>query len=77
MFENYLRRIVDGRVYDDVIKWEDFPRNWLLWGDSSVTGDFTTHAEPVSRSFDIFFDMHQNEWLSKKSRRRWFEAPSY
>ena len=29
----------------------------------------------VMRSFDAFFDLHLNQWLSKPSRRRWFEMP--
>ena len=31
---------------------------------------------PVTRSFDIFFDLHLNKRLSKQSRGRWFEMPS-
>ena len=31
---------------------------------------------PVTRSFDVFFDLRLNKWLSKQSRRRWFETPS-
>ena len=32
---------------------------------------------PVTRSFDVFFDLHLNKRLSKQSRRWWFEAPSH
>ena len=31
---------------------------------------------PVTRSFDIFFDLCLNKRLSKQSRRWWFETPS-
>ena len=31
---------------------------------------------PVTRSFDVFYDMRLNKQLSKQSRRRWFETPS-
>ena len=31
---------------------------------------------PVTRSFDVFFDLRLNKRLSKQSRRRWFEMPS-
>ena len=42
---------------------------------SPVTGKF--HAQsPVTRNFDVFFDLHLNKWLSKQSPRRWFETPS-
>ena len=44
-------------------------------GNSPVTGKFPSQR-PVTRSFDVFFDLRQNKWLSKQSRRRWFETPS-
>ena len=31
---------------------------------------------PVTRSFDVFFDLHLNKQLSKQSRGWWFETPS-
>ena len=31
---------------------------------------------PVTRSFDVFFDLRLNKRLSKQSRHRWFETPS-
>ena len=44
-------------------------------GNSPVTGEFPSHR-PVTRSFDVFFDLRLNKWLSKQSRRRWFGMPS-
>ena len=44
-------------------------------GNSPVTGEFSSHR-PVTRSFDVFFDLRLNRQLSKQSRRRWFETPS-
>ena len=41
-----------------------------LWGES--TGGFLLQR-PVTRSFDVFFDLRQNKRLSKLS---WFESPS-
>ena len=38
-----------------------------------VTGEFPSQR-PVTRSFDVFFDMPLNKRLSKQSRRRWFET---
>ena len=32
--------------------------------------------KPMTRSFDVFFDLCLNKRLSKQSRRRWFETPS-
>ena len=35
-----------------------------------------THIQmPVTRSLDIFLDLHLNKHLSKPSRRWWFETP--
>ena len=44
-------------------------------GNSPVTGEFPGQR-PVTRSFDVFFDLHMNKWLNKPSRRWWFETPS-
>ena len=44
-------------------------------GNSPVTGEFPSHR-PVTRSFDVCFDLRLNKRLSKQSRRRWVEAPS-
>ena len=37
-------------------------------------GEFPSHR-PVTRSFDVFFDLRLNKRLSKQSRRRWYETP--
>ena len=47
----------------------------LCMGNSQVTGEFPTQR-PVTRSFDVFFDLRLNKRLSKQSRRRWFETQS-
>ena len=39
------------------------------------TGGFPSQR-PVTRSFDVFFDLRLNKRLSKQSKRRWFETPS-
>ena len=44
-------------------------------GNSPVTGEFRVQR-PVTRSFDVFFDLRLNGWLSKKSWGWWFETPS-
>ena len=40
-----------------------------------VTGGFPLQR-PVTRSFDVFFDLRLNKRLSKHSRRQWFKTPS-
>ena len=44
-----------------------------LWG-VPATGGFSSQR-PVTRSFDVFFDLRLNKRLNKQSRRRWFETP--
>ena len=44
-------------------------------GNSPVSGEFPVQR-PVTRSFDIFFDLRLNERLSKQSWGRWFETLS-
>ena len=46
-----------------------------------LCGEFTGHRSiprkrPVTRSFDVFFDLRQNKRLSKHSWGWWFETPS-
>ena len=47
----------------------------LCAGNSPVTGEFPSN-KPVTRSFDVFFDLRLNKRLSKQCRRRWFGTPS-
>ena len=45
----------------------------LCAGNPPVTGEFPAQR-PVTRSFDVFFDLRPNERLSKQSWGWWFEA---
>ena len=47
----------------------------LCAGNSPVTGEFPTQR-PVTRSFDVCFDLRVNKWLSKQSWGWWFETPA-
>ena len=47
----------------------------LCEGNPRVTGGFPSQR-PVTRSFDIFFDLCLNKWLNNQSRHRWFDKPS-
>ena len=42
--------------------------------NSPVTFEFPWRR-PVTRIFDVFFDLRLNNRLRKQSRRRWFESP--
>ena len=44
-------------------------------GNSPVPGEFPAQR-PVTRSFDVFFDLRLNKQLSKQSCGWWFETPS-
>ena len=63
------------KVHEDVIKWKHFPRYWpFVRGNPPVIGGFPSQR-PVTRSFDVFFDLRQNNRLSKQSQGWWFETP--
>ena len=47
----------------------------LCAGNSPVTGEFPPQR-PLTRSFDVFFDLCLNKWLSKQSWGWWFETLS-
>ena len=42
---------------------------------SALTGGFPSQR-PVTQSFDVFFHLRLNKWLSKQSKRRWIETTS-
>ena len=46
-----------------------------LCGDSPVTGEFPSQR-PVTRSFDVFFHLRLNKWLSEQSWGWWSETLS-
>ena len=47
-----------------------------LCGEFTGPGDFPTQR-PVTRSFDVFFDLHPNKRLSRQPWGWWFETPSW
>ena len=47
-----------------------------LWGEFTGPGEFPTQR-PVTRSFDVFFDLGLNRRLSKQPRGWWFETQSW
>ena len=60
---------------DDVPKMDFFRVTGPLWGESPVNGGFPSQR-PVTRGFDIFFDLCLTKQASKQPRRRWFETQS-
>ena len=63
-------------IHDDVIKWKYFPRNCPFVRGIHRSGEFPTQR-PVTRSFDVFFDLRLNKRLSKQPWGWWFETPSW
>ena len=47
-----------------------------LCGEFTGPGEFPTQR-PVTRSFDVFFDLRLNKQLSKQPWGWWFETPSW
>ena len=47
-----------------------------LCGEFTGPGEFPTQR-PVTRSFDVFFDLRLNKRLSKQPRGWWFGTPSW
>ena len=51
------------------------PQRLSVFMMTSVPGEFPAQR-PVTRSFDVFFDLRLNKRLSKQSWGWWFETPS-
>ena len=64
-------------AHDDVIKWIYFPSTSLTIcaGNSPTTDEFPAQR-PVTRSFNVFFDLRPNKRFRKQSWGWWFETPS-
>ena len=73
--------VKDSHTPQQVISWwrhkmETFSVLLALSAENSpVNGEFPSQS-PVTRSFDVFFDLLLNKRLNKQSRRLWFEIPS-
>ena len=63
-------------IHDDVIKWKHFPRYWPFVRGIHRSPGNSHHKGPVTRSFDVFFDLRLNKRLSKHTCGWWFETPS-
>ena len=62
--------------HDDVIKWKHFTRYWpFVRGIHRPLCEFSSQR-PVTRSFDVFFDLRLNKRLSKQSWSWCFETLS-
>ena len=71
----FIPHLNHAETHDDVIEWKHFSVTGPLWGNPPVSGGFPSQR-PVTRSFDVFFDLRMNKRLSSQSRCQWFETPS-
>ena len=55
--------------HDDVIKWKPFSALPAFVRNPPVTGGFPSQR-PLTRSFDVFFDLRLDKRLSKQPRRQ-------
>ena len=70
--ENHIRV-----EHDDVINWKPFPRYWPFVRGIHRFPVNSPSQRPVTRNFDVFFDLHPNKRLSKQWWGWWFETPSH
>ena len=62
--------------HDDVIKWKLFSALLAICaGNSPVSGEFLAQR-PVTRNFDIFFDLRLNKRLTRQLWGWWFKTVS-
>ena len=64
------------RSHDDVIKWKHFPRYWPFVRGIHRWPVNSPAQRPVTRSFDVFFDLRLYKRLRKQSWGWWFETLS-
>ena len=62
--------------HDNVIKWKHFLRYWPFSRRIHRSPVNSPHKRPLTRSFDVFFDLRLKKRLSKRSWRWWFEMQS-
>ena len=83
----FLCHCINSLWPSDAIWWQIWDSTWcghqmetfstllaLCAGNSPVPGEFPAQR-PVTRSFDVFFDLRQNKRLSKQWWDWWFETP--
>ena len=78
MYIQYFSKVIWGSLCVDMMTSSNGNTSRvtvLCEGISPVASEFPSQR-PVMRSFDVFFDLRLNKWLSKQSGRRWFETSS-
>ena len=77
--DTYVILILDDAQTQHLMIWHEMETFSALLalcaGNSPVIGEFPSQR-PVTRGFEIFFDLRLNKRLSKQSWGWWFETPS-
>ena len=75
-YQFWLHLIIKRCLTQDIHQMETFSALLAFsMGNSPVTGE-SPAQRPVTRSFDVFFDLRLDWQLSKQWIRWWFETPS-
>ena len=80
--DGFAQKFMIGSWHDDVIKWKHFPRyTWRRQMETfsvllALCAGNSPTQRPVTRSFDVYFDLRPNKRLSKQSWGWWFETSS-
>ena len=77
LLEHHDTRQSVNACHDDVIKWNHFPRYWPFAQEIHRSRWIPRTQRPVTRSFDVFFDLRLNKRLSKQPWGWWFETPPW
>ena len=62
-------------IYIFVASWRHHMKTFSAFTGPFWPGEFPSQR-PVTRNFDVLFDLRLNKRVSKQSRRRWFDTPS-
>ena len=68
--------VLTGTKHDDIIKWKHFPRYWPFVREID-RWPWISQTKASDAKLWCIFDLRLNKRLSKQSRRRWFDTPSY
>ena len=64
------------RPRGQIFHWNLIWHSKVFIQENPVTGELPSQR-PMTRSFDVFFDLRLNTRLGKQSRRWWFQTPSH
>ena len=80
IFDNFIQILSKTQAFSSKTWWRHQMETFsallaICAGNSPASGEFPAQR-PVTRSFDVFFDLCLNKWLRKQSRGWWFETLS-